>query len=90
MKFSNASSDPNGTTIEWQYGGSNCSGRFFSQQNVAILEFILKSSLVTVTYRIMDENSVAICIVEVDEKAVPSIQYGNMQRINNLDTYVTQ
>jgi hypothetical protein len=75
--------------------------------SVAILNFFIRSSTVTATYRIMDADSmsflplcwwcpltlgeclstsvsaaIAVCITEVDERHKPTIQYGNMYRID--------
>ena len=36
----------------------------------------------TITYRVMDPDTMAVCIVEVDEKHTPTIQYGNMCRLD--------
>ena len=83
MKYSN---EKDITSIEWQYGGEPCSGMFNPMTSTAVLNFFLKSSTVTITYRVMDMNTLAVVIVEVDEGHSPTIQYGNMCRID-LDLY---
>lgn len=86
------------TFLEWQYSGTLCKGTFFPSTQVCVMHFILRNSMVTVTYRIVDEDStfffsscidtdgvkpaMAICIVEIDDKQQPTIQYGNMHRID--------
>jgi len=97
--------------LEWQYGGTTCHGRFVPAPNVMVLQFTLKTAVITATYRIVDANStdsfgwrlalrrhlttpaaplsdvrmepvMAVCIVEVEEKKEPTIQYGNMYRLD--------
>lgn len=43
--------------LECKYTGAVCKGQYLSSTSVIILNFFLKSSMVTVTYRIVDENS---------------------------------
>jgi len=69
------------TQLEWQYSGTICKGTYFPN-GVAILNFILRNSVVSVTYRIIDGDTMAVCIVEVDDKNQPTIQYGNMYRMD--------
>eukprot|EP01132_Coremiostelium_polycephalum_P003221 gene3221-4033_t len=70
------------TYLEWTYIGTPCHGKFLAHNNVAVLNFFQSHSTVLVTYRIVDEDTMSVCIVEVDEKQIPSIQYGNMYRID--------
>jgi len=69
------------TKFEWQVAGTTCEGYYYHESKVAIFNFILSVSIVTVTYRIMDENTMAVSIVEMDDKYQPTIQYGNMYRL---------
>ncbi|KAL6056058.1 SKICH domain-containing protein [Balamuthia mandrillaris] len=68
--------------LEWQYTGDTCRGQYIDKSAVAVLNFFLRSSTVLATYRVTDENTIAICITEVDNKQQPTIQYGNMFRID--------
>jgi len=90
--------------MEWQYSGVLCTGRFMASMGTAILNFIVKTAFVTVTYRLIDADGEAcipllslliyqwllpsfssvmgVCIVEVDDQKVPTIQYGTMYRID--------
>lgn len=43
--------------LEWQYGGTTCHGRFVPAPNVMVLQFMLKTAVITATYRIVDANS---------------------------------
>ncbi|ELR12511.1 uncharacterized protein ACA1_028150 [Acanthamoeba castellanii str. Neff] len=72
----------NDVYLEWQYSGDTCHGQFMDKTSVAILNFFIRSSTVTATYRIMDADTIAVCITEVDERHKPTIQYGNMYRID--------
>ena len=54
---------------------NRCHGNFQSGSKVATLNFLMRTSTVTVTFRVMDADTLAICIVEVDAKHTPSIQY---------------
>jgi hypothetical protein len=69
------------TLFEWQISGTTCQGYFYHESKVAVFNFILRNSIVTVTYRVMDENTMAVCIAEIDDKQQPTIQYGNMYRL---------
>jgi len=71
------------TYLEWTYIGTPCHGKFFNFNNVAVLNFFQPHSTVIVTYRIVDQDTMSVCVVEVDEKQTPSIQYGNMYRIDS-------
>lgn len=42
----------------------------------------MSNSTVSVTFRVMDADTLAVCIVEVDAKHTPTIQYGNMMRLH--------
>ena len=57
------------------YIDNRCHGNFQSGSKVATLNFLMRTSTVTVTFRVMDADTLAICIVEVDAKHTPSIQY---------------
>ncbi|CAH0517671.1 unnamed protein product [Peronospora belbahrii] len=71
-----------GTFMEWSFEGVTCHGVFKPEASVAILNFCLQESMVTITYRVLDVNTMAVCIVDVDSEHTPTIQYGNMYRIN--------
>lgn len=68
--------------FQWKYLGNICKGEFYPLNNVAILKVVMPTSFITTTYRIIDESTMAVVIVEVDEKQQPTIQYGNMYRLN--------
>ncbi|KAF4035815.1 hypothetical protein GN244_ATG12158 [Phytophthora infestans] len=70
--------DEQGTFMEWSFEGVTCHGVFKLEANVAILNFCLQESMVTITYRVLDANTMAVCIVDVDSEHTPTIQYGNM------------
>jgi hypothetical protein len=67
--------------VEVTYSGTLCHGRWCQQTNTCVINFFLPNSTVTATYRIVDDSTIAICIAEVDEKQMPTIQYGIMKRI---------
>eukprot|EP00947_MAST-08B_sp_MAST-8B-sp1_P004827 g4827.t1 len=79
MKFI---ADPKGMLMEWEHAGHKCNGVFQPATSVAILNFYMAASTVTITYRVMDADTMAVCIVEVDDKHTPTIQYGNMCRLD--------
>jgi len=84
MKFLEEANREDGadTKIEWQYNGHACSGTFQPSTNSIVLSFQLLNSTVIITYRIIDQHSMAVCIVDIDEKHTPTIQLGNMYRID--------
>jgi len=81
MKFEPKAKN-NDVYLEWQYSGDLCHGQYMDKNSVAILNFFIRNSTVTATYRIIDNDTIAVCITEVDERHKPTIQYGNMYRID--------
>ncbi|GMF09555.1 unnamed protein product [Phytophthora lilii] len=49
--------DEQGTFMEWSFEGVTCHGVFKPEASVAILNFCLQESMVTITYRVLDANS---------------------------------
>jgi hypothetical protein len=81
MKVVNFPKTPE-TYLEWVYTGNVCHGKFLPSSGVAILNFFQPTSTVMVVYRVIDADSMSVCIIEVDEKQIPTLQYGNMYRID--------
>jgi hypothetical protein len=75
--------------MEWDVDGQRCTGRFLAQPQLAILEFILGTTAIIVTYHIRGEHMMAVSIVEVDDAQMPTVQYGNMLRID-ASKYLSQ
>ena len=63
--------------------GMPCHGQYHSSTGLAVLQFNLRSSSVVITYRIHDTDTMAVCVVEVDEAQRSTIQYGNMYRLDS-------
>ena len=68
--------------LEWTHKGNRCNGRFQSQSGVMTLNCLTKSSTVMVVYRIMHDDVMAAVVTEVDGNNDPSLQYGNIYRLN--------
>ena len=68
--------------MQWEYAGSQCTGTYQASTKVAVLHLHMPDSSVTITYRVLDANTMAVCIVEVDTTHTPTIQYGHMNRID--------
>ena len=68
--------------LEWLFDGHRCTARFLPTTQVGIFEFLLETCVIVVTYRITRPDMMAVCIVEVNEGSPPSIQYGNMIRVD--------
>jgi len=85
MKFdSNKENNDNGeTSLNWDYQGCRCDGKFFPNTGVVVLNFFLDSSVVTATYRIIDAHSMAVCTCEVIRGRPPVVQYGNLYRLDS-------
>lgn len=49
--------DEQGTFMEWSFEGVTCHGVFKPEASVAIFNFTLQESMVTITYRAVDANS---------------------------------
>ena len=86
MKFTRSPTAPSVTDLEWTYAGTPCFGRFLAHGHpVATLNFCLPTSTVIVTYRVVDEACMVVCIVENDANQAPSLQYGTMYRIGEAE-----
>ena len=72
----------NEVLLEWVYQNTLCKGKYCSAVQVATLNFTLPNCVVTATYRVVDANTMAVCIVEVGEAQLPTIQCGTMYRID--------
>ena len=70
------------TSMEWEVDGHRCSARFWPDSQLAKFEFLLGTCTIFVTYRVMQAHMMAVCIVEVDAGLPPTIQFGNMMRID--------
>ena len=85
MKFTQRTNEDDGldeTHIEWQYDGHECHGTFQPSTNTMVLNFFLKNSTVVITYNILSRDSVAVCIIDVTSDSVPTVQTGNMCRLD--------
>jgi len=81
MKFLTASTQE--MYLEWEFEGSLCHGKFLPRGGgVAILNFLTPRSTVIVVYRVVDAKTMSVCITEVDEDHVPTIQVGTMLRMD--------
>lgn len=76
------STGPGDAELEWQYKGMPCHGHYHHATGLAMLQFNLRTSSVVITYRINDADTMAVCVVEVDEAQRSTIQYGNMYRLD--------
>merc|ERR1719410_288887 len=68
--------------LQWQFGGQQCKGQYHATTSTLTLNFHLKNSTVTFTYRIVSHDVMVVCIIDVDNEHVPTIQYGMMCRVN--------
>eukprot|EP01084_Bolivina_argentea_P055038 100928_1 len=68
--------------LQWQYSGEQCRGYYHMKTSTLTLNFILKNACVTFIYRIIDENTMSITCIEVDDDHTPTIQFGQMCRLN--------
>eukprot|EP00164_Ancoracysta_twista_P012188 GFYU01019058.1.p1 GENE.GFYU01019058.1~~GFYU01019058.1.p1 ORF type:complete len:183 (-),score=36.68 GFYU01019058.1:687-1235(-) len=70
------------TKMEWRYSDTTCHGKFIPETGIASFQYFTAKATVVVTYRVCDADTIALCIVEVDSKNYPTVQYGNMYRID--------
>eukprot|EP01012_Entosiphon_sulcatum_P067803 TRINITY_DN97643_c0_g1_i1.p2 TRINITY_DN97643_c0_g1~~TRINITY_DN97643_c0_g1_i1.p2 ORF type:complete len:184 (+),score=45.31 TRINITY_DN97643_c0_g1_i1:97-648(+) len=68
--------------LEWQFQGFPCKGVYYHHNRVAVLNFVTPTTLVTVTYRVLDASTMAVCVVEVVDGQPPTVQFGSMYRID--------
>eukprot|EP00300_Choanocystis_sp_HF-7_P033026 c4514_g1_i1.p6 GENE.c4514_g1_i1~~c4514_g1_i1.p6 ORF type:complete len:128 (+),score=20.15 c4514_g1_i1:296-679(+) len=68
------------SSMDWELSGVRCSGRFVAKNLTAACNSLLPTSTISTTYRVQDANTIAVCVVEVDERAEPKLQYGLMVR----------
>jgi hypothetical protein len=73
--------DTVGTAIMFQYHGRQCTGHFYPSASLTTLQFVFEDGIAMVTYRAMDANTMAVCIVEAREKATPTVQLGHLFRL---------
>ena len=73
------------TFIYWSHSGNDCNGHFDPKTGVITLNFDLRrgreKTKVIATYHAMDANTMAVCIVEVRDNHPPTLEYGNMYRV---------
>ena len=69
------------THLEWTYQGAVCRGLYQERGACATLNFLLPNGSVTIVYRILDADTMAVCITEANDMHTPTIQYGNMCRL---------
>lgn len=74
--------DTDGTFLEWKLGEGSGTGTFRPDVSVCVLQFFMPGSTVTVTYRPMDGDTMAVNIVEVSARGPPTIQFGTMTRLH--------
>jgi len=79
MKLSSTDGE---TSMEWEVDGHRCSARFWPASQLANFEFLLGTCTIFVTYRLMQAHMMAINLVEVDAGLPPTVQFGNMMRID--------
>lgn len=72
--------------FEWQMHGSNCSGMYNCQTHTLLFYFPLNDCTAVHTLRIVDQNTISVCIAEHPLNEMASIQLGTMQRMD-LQTY---
>eukprot|EP01088_Endostelium_zonatum_P021291 TRINITY_DN8317_c0_g1_i1.p1 TRINITY_DN8317_c0_g1~~TRINITY_DN8317_c0_g1_i1.p1 ORF type:complete len:182 (+),score=22.22 TRINITY_DN8317_c0_g1_i1:58-603(+) len=80
------------TNLEWDFMGETCHGKWIPEASLAILNFFLSSSSIIVTFKILDSETIAVCIQEFNHvnnqsgKTVntenSTIQCGNMYRLD--------
>jgi hypothetical protein len=51
------------TTVEWQYNGHPCTGLYQPRTSAVVLNFLLKTSSVVITYRIVDQDSMTYTLL---------------------------
>mmetsp|Transcript_53191 Transcript_53191/g.65203 ORF Transcript_53191/g.65203 Transcript_53191/m.65203 type:complete len:191 (+) Transcript_53191:37-609(+) len=68
--------------LQWQCSGESCSGYYHIKTNTLNLNFILKKHTITVLYRIIDENTMTLSCIEIDDDHTPVLQIGQMCRLN--------
>ena len=74
--------DPTGCQVlQWTLDGHACHGLFKPQTAAMTLMIDLPSRTVTWTLRVLDRDTLAICVIEVDGERVPTVEYGHMCRI---------
>ena len=72
--------------VQWTHDGHKCTGAFFPDSGVLTLDFQVKP--VNVVYRIVDKDVMGVVITEVDGENDPTLQYGNMYRLDE-EMYAT-
>lgn len=68
--------------FEWEHAGTPCRGEYFASTGVAVLRFFQRASTVTVTYRVLDADAMAVVVVEAEAGKPAILQLGTMLRID--------
>ena len=73
--------------IEIYFDNHICEGKFYEKEKSFILNFSTSESVSNLTYRIIDQDSISVCLVEISSNN-QSIQFGNFMRIKDLNYVV--
>mmetsp|Transcript_35752 Transcript_35752/g.58760 ORF Transcript_35752/g.58760 Transcript_35752/m.58760 type:complete len:178 (-) Transcript_35752:222-755(-) len=73
------------THLEWLYKGHVCHGTFQPESSSAVMVFVSPTGTTQTCYHVVDQNTMSVCVVQVDNRHPPTIQYGIMYRISPSD-----
>ncbi|CAN0030969.1 unnamed protein product [Ectocarpus sp. 8 AP-2014] len=87
MQFFPEQEDCGETSVEWNYNGRVCRGDFSHAAAVLSLSFRDDNGVVSnATYRAVDANTMAVCLIDVDSRHTPVMQHGYMCRLSGMET----
>ena len=67
--------------VEWSYGDRRQEGWFDEAAQTLTMTFKLPAHSVTYTYRVLDPDTLAVCVVDCDARHAPTVQTGLMRRV---------
>eukprot|EP01080_Neovahlkampfia_damariscottae_P004411 gene4411-7786_t len=73
--------------IEVNFDNHICDGRFYEKEKSFILNFSTSESVSNLTYKIVDQDSMSICSVDISSSG-NTIQFGNFIRIKDTNYVV--
>jgi hypothetical protein len=73
--------------MECQYNNYICEGKFYESEKCFTLDLSTNECVTNVTYRIVDQDQLSVCISEVSSSS-QTIQFGTLMRIKDSNYVV--
>lgn len=64
------------------YKGRQCEGSYNPQTAALVLNFMADNVTIVVTYRLVDDDTMSVAVIEMSNARMPTIEYGTMYRLD--------